>query len=129
MKDINITNVNNVTPNELAVFISTVLLYTQTPVSTPNSPLVINNTTADLLGIYANNLSFATELWSMIRAELSEWKNKKRIADKEYKLNIESQIEILTAKVEMLYRAIQALQTKYEATSRQVTILDHNIRH
>lgn len=127
--EISITNIGDVTPTQLAIYISRRLLNTYVPVAALNQPLIITADTANLLGDFANRLSFATELWSMVRADLGRWKNKKRRASKEEKPDIEDKVEDLNAKVDMLYRVVQSLQNKYEATSRQVTILDTRTNH
>ncbi len=126
---ISITNIGKASPTELAVYISRRLLNSYVPVAAPNQPLIITADTANLLGDFANRLSFATELWSMARADLGRWKNKKRRATKEEKPDVDEKVENLNAKVDMLYRVVQSLQNKYDATSRQVTILDTRTNH
>lgn len=121
--EINITNICVVTPTDLAIYISRRMLNVYVPVASPNQPLIVTAANATLLGDVSNRLSFATEMWTMIRAELGKWKKAKKRADKESKLQIEDTIEDLNAKLEILYRVIQALNNKYEAISRQNTIL------
>lgn len=125
--NLSITNICIVTPTQLAIYISRRMLNVYVPVASPNQPLIITAANATLLGDVSNRLSFATEMWTMVRAELGKWKKSKKRADKDSKPAIEDTIEDLNAKLEMLYRVIQALSNKYEAISRQNTIL--NTKH
>lgn len=128
VEEISVTNVGIVTPTQLAIYVSQRLLNTYVPVARPNSPLIVTSDTANLIGDFSNRLSFATELWSICRGILTDLKNKKRhVEDKDNKKQIEDQIETLNSKIDILYRVIQALQNKYDATSRQVTILTDRI--
>ena len=124
--DVTILNVCSTNSKNLSVFIAKNLLNIAVPINRPNQPVIVDRDTADLLGRIANNLSFATELFNMVVSELSEWKKLK--ISKNYDLYSKEQIEMtitdLNAKHEILYRTVQTLSNKYEASSRQITVMN-----
>jgi hypothetical protein len=83
----------------------------------------------ELLAEIPSKMEFATELYSIVSANLSKLKEDKARTDlKDLKKEIEINLMYATAKQDIIYRHIQTLHVQYEATSRMLGALDNAAR-
>jgi len=118
VEPITITNILEKGPQEIAAFLNTHVLAHKIPQYTANNPLTIQHDLVPLLGLYANNKAYTTELYNIVISALYTQKAHKRSKSQFYDDDVYTMLE---AKKEILYRTTQALDRMYEATSRLMT--------
>jgi len=118
MRDVNITNILQVSPSELADWVSSNLLSVRLPTPGPNHTLNPQKDLVPLLPDIANRILVATELYITVVGAKPAWTIEKRNGNKEA---AESAITVLSANIDLLHRSIQSLNTTYEAASRMLT--------
>jgi hypothetical protein len=78
-----------------------------------------------LLAVIPNRQSYATELYAIVAATLANYKrDNKTDKGKAFTAATDDNVARVTCIQDLLYRAIQQLQTQYDAASRMITVID-----
>lgn len=130
MVDINIENVDSADIEDFGIWVAKHLGGVRIPRPGPNlAASAIMPQIADLLAEIPNRLALATELYAKICAIQARLKEQKSGLDKgEMRTVVETQLMFITAKIDILYRKIQTLQSLYEAASRMITVIESSSR-
>lgn len=115
---ITVTNVLEKMPEEVNNFIITHILNNKLPTYSPNQTLDVNYDLRPRLAKYANDKAYVSELYLIVYTAMFNQKKYKRTKDDRRDEGTYSDLE---AKVECLYRTMQALDRLYEACSRMMT--------
>lgn len=126
--NITVLNVHQADPMDLALWCNTNILSIRIPQPGPNTPVstIIPEITR-LLAEIPNRMGLATELYGVVVGHQARLKvAKKTTSEAIDKKQLEGETSLINASFDILYRAIQTLQTQYEAASRMITVMDSN---
>lgn len=118
---LNVTNILHVTPLELANWISTDLLVNRIPAYSANNTLNIQGDILPMLPTITNNISLATEFYAIVVGASPTLTTVRNAVDGGLTKDM---AESLSKKKEMLYRAIQTLESNRETLSRMITCMN-----
>ncbi len=115
---ITITNVLEKSTQEMVYFLNKAILANKLPLYHPNHGLSIQEDLMPLLGRYANDKAYVTELFNVVYAGWAEQKKFKKHNKDNWNEELQMDLE---AKKDILYRVWQTLEGMYEACSRMMT--------
>lgn len=121
MTNINITTILQVTPSDLAHWVSTDALNDSVPTVGLNATLDLAQC-INLLPTIGNKMSLCTELYAACVGDKAGWTIAKKNPDQ--KALAETNVSALAAKIDILYRCIQTLESKKDIISRMMTGLN-----
>ncbi len=126
INDVNILNVREVDILKAADWIDEHLLGVRIPEPGPNTAAsTLYPEIRRLIALIPNRLSFGTELYTqVVAAEASYKESFRKVHGKGVNAASDDNVARLACLKDILYRAIQVLQTQYEAASRMITIID-----
>jgi hypothetical protein len=126
VNDVNILNIKEADILKTADWIDEHLLGVRIPEPGPNTAAaVVYPEIRRLIALIPNRLSFGTELYSQVVAAEASYKEMvRKVHGKGVTAASDDTVAQLACKKDILYRAIQVLQTQYEAASRMITIID-----
>jgi len=115
-KELNIITVIRMSPSEL---VRKVYPLQQIPVVGPNRPVEIEDEMVPLLSSIANEASFIAELHAVCVSLKAQYE-----VDDTINIRKDKDLIALKAKVDILYRALQASNRNWDAVSRVLTVLN-----
>jgi len=115
---VTITNIHQVSTDQLSQFLNAAILSHKLPQYHPNQPLDVQTQIVPLLSLYANNKAYVTELFNIVVSAWYEQKILKKNKDSRWNEDEQSRLE---AKKDILYRTWQTVDGMYEAASRIMT--------
>ena len=126
INDVNILNIKEVDLLRAADWIDEHLLGVRIPEPGPNTAAaVVYPEIRRLIALLPNRLSFGTELYTqVVAAEAAHKEMVRKVHGKGVTAATDETVARLACLKDILYRAIQVLQTQYEAASRMITIID-----
>ena len=113
---VDVTNVVDVSPIDLATWISSDILNVILPEFGPNITLAVNDV-IELLPVISNKIAMTTEFYNHCVGAKSMLAG----AKKHDKTPVEPSLTYMTSKVDMLYRTVQSLESLRETASRMLT--------
>lgn len=126
MTNIDITNVLQTQPLELAMWASQNLLDIKVPVPGLNGTLNVATEIMPKLALITNRMSLATELYIICVGAKAPWTAAKK--DPEQKAKADQIVTTLGAHIDILYRCIQTLDANRETASRLITGANQQMR-
>lgn len=118
---VNVMNVLDVNPVDVAKWAAQHLIGEKLPEAGPNT--AVSTVAVDafrLLSVYPNRHALATELYGIVTGALANQKVAKKLAT-EKSIDTESNITLLSASQDILYRCIQTLEALREGAGRLMT--------
>lgn len=126
MPQVTVLNILQTQPQDLAQWVATELLAVRLPEPGPNHTIDVGTDILPKFAIIANKVVFASELYAIVVGAKVGWSITKEAGTDP--VNAKNAITTLNANIEMLHRAIQSLQTMYEAASRTMTGVNNTER-
>lgn len=121
--EITIYNILQHQPIELAQWLSEHVLNVRIPQPGPNHTLDIQTDLMPIIAQIANSIAMVTELYNLCVGAKAPWTANKKNPDK--KADAETNITIMGAHVDILYRTLQSLEAMRESASRLMTGVGH----
>lgn len=124
--EITIYNILQHSPLEVAQWVSANMLNVRIPQPGPTHTLDIQNELLPIIAQIANNIALCTDLHNICVGAKAPWTANKKNPDK--KAEAETNITIMGAHIDILYRTLQSLESMRESASRLMTGIGHMSR-